>query len=364
MRGPNGQLFVVQKVTSFTHYTCTLSVRHAVTPHFFGLELLCCGFRILSLHGAEVVPSSVVDYFVPDVPRALHMRRFLHIPQNLMMFYQVPPLSDPLLLPDCIGPCSVRDYMAALRRSRLAKAIFRAITCPNHIRYNEPCTFKELRDIAFNTQSLFQKAACFQRLFVESWNPTVREVSQMLYLSLSRHEEVQKLGMIQMIVELLYDFGILEKLPHSLYKCSDGYENKVIRLYGDCLSYQTLKGKHRNEFQNNQQFFLIFTSSPSAMYNDVFAEVTHPGKVDVAVQLINAVGTLRQGVGDLHISMHMLVVVFMFFYPGFLQVVQAVLHWKRIKLNPLTRYQSSRDLVHVVHSVLEHMRVREWAQML
>ena len=47
-----------------------------------------------------------------------------------------------------------------------------------------------------------------------------------------------------------------------------------------------------------------------------------------------------------------------------LQVVQAVLRWKIIQLNPLHRYQSSQDLVVMTVNVFEHMRIQHWSRML
>ena len=47
-----------------------------------------------------------------------------------------------------------------------------------------------------------------------------------------------------------------------------------------------------------------------------------------------------------------------------MQVIQAVLRWKRIQLNPLHRYQASRDLAEMTFSVLERMRVTHWCTLL
>ena len=56
--------------------------------------------------------------------------------------------------------------------------------------------------------------------------------------------------------------------------------------------------------------------------------------------------------------------IFKMYYPAILQVVHAVLRWKRIQLNPLHRYQSSRDLLIMTVNVLERMRIHHWSRML
>ena len=68
--------------------------------------------------------------------------------------------------------------------------------------------------------------------------------------------------------------------------------------------------------------------------------------------------------GDLHVDMHILVLIYKIYYPGMMQVIQAVLRWKKIQLNPLHRYQSSRDLAEMTYNVLERMRVKYWCTLI
>ena len=68
--------------------------------------------------------------------------------------------------------------------------------------------------------------------------------------------------------------------------------------------------------------------------------------------------------GDIHISMHMLVIIYNVYYPGLLQVLQGVLRWKMIQLNHLQRYQLSKDLCLMTLHVLEQMRMKHWGRFL
>ena len=119
-------------------------------------------------------------------------------------------------------------------------------------------------------------------------------------------------------------------------------QGRRLRIYGDCLSMEKIR----------------------SMENRVYSVVTHPGKAEFVDVILRALKQCRQGIGDLHVGMHMMVVIFNVFYPGMLQVVQAVLRWKRIQLNPLHRYQVSVDLCMMTYRVLESMRMKHWAKML
>ena len=80
------------------------------------------------------------------------------------------------------------------------------------------------------------------------------------------------------------------------------------------------------------------------MYNRVYSVVTYPGKVEFVSVILDALNQYQQGVIDLHIEIHMIVLIYKVYYPGTLKVIQMVLRWKCIQLNPLHRYQSSCDL--------------------
>ena len=88
------------------------------------------------------------------------------------------------------------------------------------------------------------------------------------------------------------------------------------------------------------------------MHNRIYSVVTHPGKTEFMHTILQVLNQCQQGVGDLHVAMPMLVMIFKVYYPAMLRVVHAMLRWKRIQLNPLHRYQSSRDLLIMTVNVL------------
>ena len=87
------------------------------------------------------------------------------------------------------------------------------------------------------------------------------------------------------------------------YQPAIDLDHKRLRIYGDCLSMEKLR--HIN--------------------NRIYSVVTHPGKTEFVNTILQALSRCQQGVGDLHVAMHMLVMIYKIYYPGMLQVVQAVL---------------------------------------
>ena len=60
----------------------------------------------------------------------------------------------------------------------------------------------------------------------------------MLYLDLSKFDEISNDGCIQMLVEMLRDFGMIDKDQDrpGHYKLANNVAHKRLRIYGDCLS--------------------------------------------------------------------------------------------------------------------------------
>lgn len=120
---------------------------------------------------------------------------------------------------------------------------------------------------------------------------------------------------LRVILESRYPVGHGHSLPPDIM------ERKLF-LLGDCLSMDNIRYQHSR----------------------VLKMLTHPGQSEFVKNILTAMRQVREGPGDLHIGMHMLVLIHLYFYPGLLQVCQANLQWKRIQLNPLKNYQASRWL--------------------
>ena len=169
---------------------------------------------------------------------------------------------------------------------------------------------------------LLKQVSDFQSNFVSSWNPSIEYPTSMIYLPLSQHDEVSKDGCLQVIVELLHDFGLLTKSERKgQYDLAPGAEQRLIFLSGDCLSMDNLR---------HQQ-------------NRVSKQLTHPGNAEFVHNIMKAMNCIREGVGDLHVHMHMLNVIYIYLYPAFLQTCQAVLRWKRIQLNRMVSKCSANN---------------------
>lgn len=116
---------------------------------------------------------------------------------------------------------------------------------------------------------------------------------------------------IQVLVELLHNYGLIDKYIYRERHCVPilNLKSRQVRIYSDCLSME--KKRH--------------------MQNRVYSVVTHPGKVDFFSNILDALNQYQQGVGDLHIGMHMMVLLYKVCYLGMIQVLQAVLAWALIR---------------------------------
>ena len=131
------------------------------------------------------------------------------------------------------------------------------------------------------------------------------EVFQLLYLELSKFDEISNDGCIQVLVELLHNYDLIDKdINREVhYVLLSNLKNRQVRIYGDCLSIDKIRH----------------------IQNRVYSIVTHPGKAEFVSVILNALNQCQQGVGDLHIRMCMMVLIYTVYYPWMIQVIQAVL---------------------------------------
>ena len=161
-------------------------------------------------------------------------------------------------------------------RSRTATAIHKAFgkqkkenvrffqsdidACNNaDIKYHDQTNNASIADIMHKNTADFMKACQFQQRYIHSWNVNLSEVSQVVYLELSKFDKISNDGCIQMLVELLHDYGLIEKdkTRKGHYKPVDNLEHKRLRIYGDCLLMEKIR---------------------HMMHNRIYSVVTHPGK--------------------------------------------------------------------------------------
>ena len=141
-----------------------------------------------------------------------------------------------------------------------------------------------------------------------------------------------------MFVELLHDYGIIEKddKREGYYVPAEGIKAKRLFLFGDGLSIGNLK----------------------VLETKIIREVTKPNKTEFVSAILKVLPCIHHGVGDFHMQMHILAAIYSLYYPSFLQVCQAVLRMKRIWKNPLNCYQTSKDLCLLVYNTLSFIRIR------
>ena len=122
-----------------------------------------------------------------------------------------------------------------------------------------------ITQIFMDKKELLVKSELFQRTYTKSWNPTVMETSQMIYLELSKHNKISNDGAIQVLVEFLHDYCLIDKDSdnYGSYILSTDIESKRLRIYRNGLSIERIRN----------------------MENRVYSIITHPGK-DEFVEVI------------------------------------------------------------------------------
>ena len=64
-----------------------------------------------------------------------------------------------------------------------------------------------------------------------------------MYLDLSKFDEISNDGCIQMLVEMLHDYGLIDKDKNRIgyYKAVDSIRHRRLRIYGDYLSMEKIR---------------------------------------------------------------------------------------------------------------------------
>ena len=79
------------------------------------------------------------------------------------------------------------------------------------VRYHDQTNMDEVKTVIQSNISNLTKAISFQKRYVTSWNINSMKASEVMYLELSKFDEISNDGCIQMLVELLYDYGLINK---------------------------------------------------------------------------------------------------------------------------------------------------------
>ena len=114
----------------------------------------------------------------------------------------------------------------------------------DHIKLEETVTHdmdqnsvSTLCDFVRKNKVLLTKANVFQYCYVESWNINTNEYSQVMYLDLSKFDEISNDDCTQMLIEMLHDYSLIEKDMNKTghYKLVNNIGDRRLRIYGDYL---------------------------------------------------------------------------------------------------------------------------------
>ena len=147
-----------------------------------------------------------------------------------MIFSDLAILDTPTIQPTNVIPCLSSEYIRILNRSRTITAMHKVLVFsqsknnkPNEkenmidmvnaeaIKYRDQNNIDEITSLFNRNKSSFMRVRDFQENYVASWNKSAPEVSMLMYLELSKFDEISNDGSVQVLIELLHDYGLIEK---------------------------------------------------------------------------------------------------------------------------------------------------------
>ena len=158
----------------------------------------------------------------------------------------------------------------------------------------------------------------------------------------SPHDEVSTTGIALVVTGLLLTVGMLvSRGVGQGYRLANNALKRTLMLYGDRLSIVNVEN-------------LV----PKLMNEQCRGNTDD----ESATVLLQALSRVRMFPGDLHITMHMLALVYGLFYGGFLQPFQAVLRMKRIQMDTIPRHDASLKLAKLVYRELQRLSLQQWVR--
>lgn len=186
---------------------------------------------------------------------------------------------------------------------------------------------------------LLRKGRRFQETITRYMFPqSTREVNLMVP-PMCQHRETTREGAAMVMQHILHDCGLID-VDAETGKLSLGEHAaaRKVYLYGDALT------------NDNFAHFPIWLD----------AKTCDPKHEARALTLQEALTSVQEMPGDLHVAMHMLATIYKWFYGGLLQPVQFVLGWKNIKKDVVTSYQNSRKLCLILLGELWRLAFLNW----
>ena len=128
----------------------------------------------------------------------------------------------------------------------------------------DPHNIDTMRNIINSRKVQLVQTRLFQDTHVSSWNINALIVSWLMYLEISKLDEVSNEGGVQVLVEMFHDFGLIEKDPSR--KCHfnpvPSLEQRRLRVHGDWLSIEKSKyGEQGILYSNSPRQVRFFSTS-------------------------------------------------------------------------------------------------------
>jgi hypothetical protein len=171
---------------------------------------------------------------------------------------------------------------------------------------------------------------------VSTYNEDTGVPASVVICPLYPRDEVSKKGSLLVLTNALESAGFLVKATEWRYQLGPFARNRWLILYGDMLTDNMMV----------------------CVKEHVISRLTDLGKEEYVSILNEAMERSTHLNGMLHVKMHNLVVIYWFFYGGFLQAFQAELRFKRIQQNPMKgHYKDHEVFAKLVYNALKAYQI-------
>jgi hypothetical protein len=174
---------------------------------------------------------------------------------------------------------------------------------------------------------------------VKTYNEDTGPPALVVICPLYPRDEVSKKGSLLVLTNALESAGFLQKQGDRHFRLGAAAKNRRLILFGDMLTDDMM----------------------ATVKEHAISRLTDIGKEEYVSVLNNSMERSTHLNGMLHVKMHNLVVVYSFFYGGFLQAIQAELRFKRIQQNPMKgHYKDHEVFAKLVYSTLKSYQLDVW----
>jgi hypothetical protein len=249
------------------------------------------------------------------------------------------PVADPLI--DVSGRrvhryADILDVVFELRnQSKYAKNATYQFQ-PEHLNSDHRRAIMDALVFNHQRKGLYPAAYRFQRLAVHTFREGSDTIAKVLIPRVSLEDETTNKGSGDTVMKYLLNVGVVKlDFLTKEWELGENWAEMLEIIVGDGLTMERIRNFERDLGKKGREY------------------VQHFKKMEVFLTAISRVIKLS---GDLHLCFHFLGTVYLPYYPGFLQLIQSLLGWKKMDASDIAQtFQTGSDFVFLVSGVCEKL---------